>query len=156
MGDVIHKLQFVKMSFWRIFIFCGCYFKVFSEAIVGGKDAPLRKFSYQVSLQNVYGHFCGGSIISKLWILTAAHCIDEANMTVVTGTIYIDSGCRYSVKDIKVHERYSAETAANDIAVIKLENHIKFNKVTQPIKLAYCGPLPGKYATVTGWGFVDV
>lgn len=30
---------------------------------------------YQASLQNKKGHFCGGSIISKSVILTAAHCL---------------------------------------------------------------------------------
>jgi trypsin len=44
---------------------------------VGGEDANINEFPYLVSLryyeENI--HFCGGSIISKWHILTAAHCL---------------------------------------------------------------------------------
>ncbi|XP_018308917.1 chymotrypsin-1-like [Mycetomoellerius zeteki] len=46
-----------------------------STHIVGGKDAPVDKFPYQVSLKKSGRHSCGGSIINQYTILTAAHCI---------------------------------------------------------------------------------
>lgn len=44
--------------------------------IVGGSDAIIDDFPYQVSLQYTGKHYCGGSILSKTIILTAAHCTD--------------------------------------------------------------------------------
>ncbi|KAM7293502.1 hypothetical protein ISCGN_026632 [Ixodes scapularis] len=51
--------------------------------IVGGMDATPLEFPWQISLRLVQNsgtpgqHFCGGSIINKQHILTAAHCILE-------------------------------------------------------------------------------
>lgn len=42
--------------------------------IVGGKDAEIKDFPYQVSVQSFNSHICGGSIISRRHVLTAAHC----------------------------------------------------------------------------------
>lgn len=47
--------------------------------IIGGSLAVPGQFPYQVFLniekQNISGYFCGGSIISPDWILTAVHCV---------------------------------------------------------------------------------
>lgn len=44
--------------------------------IIGGVPAKDGQVPWQVSLQRSSGfHFCGGSIISDEWILTATHCV---------------------------------------------------------------------------------
>lgn len=54
--------------------------------IIGGSDASIEEFPWQVSLQRItlgslipvpeWKHLCGGSIINRFWILTAAHCVE--------------------------------------------------------------------------------
>lgn len=44
--------------------------------IVGGTEMDITDAPYQVSLQRFNRHFCGGSIISNKWVLTAAHCTE--------------------------------------------------------------------------------
>lgn len=44
--------------------------------IVGGSVASRNQFPYQVALIINNSGFCGGSIISNAWVLTAAHCVD--------------------------------------------------------------------------------
>lgn len=49
--------------------------------IVGGVPMSIEQVPYQVSLQMVEPdgetwHFCGGSIISEKYILTASHCVE--------------------------------------------------------------------------------
>ena len=42
--------------------------------IIGGNEAVEDRHAYAVSLYDNIGHFCGGSLIAKDAVLTAAHC----------------------------------------------------------------------------------
>lgn len=41
---------------------------------MGGVDAVIEDWPWQVSLQQSGQHTCGGSLISPRWVITAAHC----------------------------------------------------------------------------------
>lgn len=43
--------------------------------IVGGMDIRIEEAPYQASLQYFGSHICGAGIISKNYIITAAHCV---------------------------------------------------------------------------------
>ncbi|KYQ57313.1 Chymotrypsin-2 [Trachymyrmex zeteki] len=77
-----------------------------------------------VSLRrNNVSHFCGGSIISKRYILTAGHCLlpftdpeSFKNLTVHTGTNRLSkSGYVYIPEEVIVHPDYGPYLIYNDI-----------------------------------------
>ncbi|XP_069974237.1 ovochymase-2-like [Penaeus vannamei] len=47
-----------------------------ANRIVGGEETEVNEYPWMVSLVDGSGyyHFCGGSIISSQWVVTAAHC----------------------------------------------------------------------------------
>ena len=58
--------------------------------VVGGHDAPNRKFYILLILQkwDLKSKLCGGSIIAERHVLTAAHCIDDTgNQKVLQNTL---------------------------------------------------------------------
>lgn len=96
--------------------------------IMGGQDAVPHSYPWMVSLAKKSlenAHICGGVLISRRHVLSAAHCMEDfdgaKDMSVIAGTHYTnDKRNPASVIAMTVHPRYDPETFANDIAIVTL------------------------------------
>ncbi|XP_063697514.1 trypsin I-P1-like [Culicoides brevitarsis] len=116
------------------------------------EKATSREAPYFVYISDGYS-YCGGAIIQKDVIITAAHCLKEfmtnyKSIEVTAGTTTPNArdknAQRLSVKDAIVHEGYklgeNGVQAYNDIAIIKLSKPFRASNNLQPIKIARFDP----------------
>ncbi|XP_049861985.1 trypsin alpha-3-like [Schistocerca gregaria] len=122
--------------------------------IVGGTNVSIQQVPWQVSVQTGGSHFCGGSIISKSWVLTAAHCISMSKgYMILAGTANLKQGKLYSVIEKKKHERYNVLVAYDcDVAVLKIRGEFQLGEKVKIARLARFRPQEGASVLVSGWG----
>uniref|UniRef100_A0A6M2DZJ2 Putative trypsin-like serine protease n=1 Tax=Xenopsylla cheopis TaxID=163159 RepID=A0A6M2DZJ2_XENCH len=148
------------VSSLQLVCYIACFFTVVRgeshSAMIAGENAQVGEFPHQVSIRYQGKHICGGAIIHKSYILTAAHCVynkDREKFTVVSGTIYLSKGGQEHIIDkIQCHKKYSRRTTENDIAIIKLQKPIRFNKFQYPIQLTRNYSKRNVDGVVSGWG----
>ncbi|KAJ5367040.1 trypsin-like cysteine/serine peptidase domain-containing protein [Penicillium brevicompactum] len=128
------------------------------EGIVGGSTAATGEFPYQVSIQTT-SHKCGGSIIDKDHILTAAHCVNGLSaekLRVRAGSIqHTSGGTLAKVAQITQHAEYDEKAIKNDIAVLRLASSLEFGSAIAAVELPSSAddtPETGTKCSVTGWG----
>ncbi len=144
--------------------------------IVGGKEVPNGKYPFIAALLdtrlrgNAFDQqICGGTLIDKDSVLTAAHCFFDRKgnldpqsvkaFQVVVGRTVLDSsqGQVRSVKSRFIHPNYNPKSASldYDAAVLGLKKPVSG---IPPIKLATAAQnnleQAGRNATVAGWGSV--
>ncbi|XP_062977532.1 transmembrane protease serine 12-like [Elgaria multicarinata webbii] len=137
--------------------------------IVGGREAQLGAWPWQVSLQIYhfgiglrYLHVCGGSLINNNSVLTAAHCITEKLKPKVWRAViglhhlYLHNShtVKSRIRAIMVHSKYNKHTSENDVALFKLSKSVIYSDYIQPICLPNTSVLLTDETTcyISGWG----
>lgn len=129
-----------------------------ADAIVGGTVVPSGQNRFMAALLLEGSQICGGSVIRSTWVLTAAHCVpadgDQAGYSVAVGNVDWTDGTEIDVTRIVVHPQYSADTSANDVALLQLAAAVPTGVTS--IKLPAAGDTsreaPGAPVRVSGWG----
>ncbi|XP_059608829.1 trypsin-1 [Phlebotomus argentipes] len=135
--------------------------------IVGGSDAERSEVPFIVSLTRRGAHFCGATILSEKWLVTAGHCLcnslnefmKPSQIRAVLG-LYRISEYKSAAKEQKevpllsiiMHPEYNCLRAANDIALLKIAP-LDFTHRIKPACIATEGSFADSTATVSGWGW---
>ncbi|XP_060784679.1 granzyme B-like [Neoarius graeffei] len=137
------------------------------SGIIGGNEAKPHSRPYMVSVQINSVHMCGGMLIKKDYVLTAAHCVDNIEcsgkdkLEVVLGAHNIkqkeSKQQRIHVKKCIKHPCYRKKQPQNDIVLLKLKTAAKPNnavKVTDLPKKNENIPARQK-CSIAGWGMTS-
>ncbi|XP_003416733.2 vitamin K-dependent protein C [Loxodonta africana] len=135
--------------------------------LVNGKPTKRGQSPWQVALLDSKKRLaCGGVLIHPSWVLTAAHCMEEARKLIVRLGEY-DLRRRekwevdLNIQQVLIHPNYSRSTSDNDIALLRLANPAPFSQTIVPICLPDNGlserelTQAGQQVVVTGWGYLS-
>ncbi|WP_216651469.1 S1 family peptidase [Actinomadura litoris] len=122
-----------------------------SPMIIGGSDAT-EPYSFMASIQNAGGHFCGGSLITGDWVVTARHCVEgknPADLQLRIGSLRKDQGGTVrGVERLVTHPE--SDTATHDIALVRLDQPVTGAPV--PVDVRQPAGTPTR---LLGWGCTE-
>lgn len=140
-----------------------------SPQIVGGRDTTIEQFPFMVAVgsyfkgEEVFRQFCGATLISSRYVLTAAHCMaeqDPTNMRLLIASASLsnkdEKGKLLEVERLIIHPQYIKPERGYDIALIELKERLELTGgmyTAEPITPALQEFMAeGTMTTMTGWG----
>lgn len=133
-------------------------------AVVSGINTGVNEFPHMAGLvdKNSQSVFCGGTLISDKYVLTAASCLAARKVSDVvilvgdhdykaeTDTPYASL---YAVGRVVSHPNFNSTSRENDIALIELTTSVQINKGVSPALLASSqSALENAEVELLGWG----
>jgi len=140
--------------------------KVSQSRVVNGVEAKPGAWPWIVSLQSSSGfHFCGATILTPNWVLTASHCVSRNQnnpgyfrMVAGAHNKNVGEGTQQKVgaKRVIMHPNYNSRTLFADVALIELSTPFRLNdrvvKACMPQQGVY-PPAGGRSKCfIAGWG----
>ncbi|XP_043512078.1 serine protease nudel-like isoform X2 [Frieseomelitta varia] len=138
--------------------------------VVGGRASHPKAWPFLVAVYKEGIFYCGGVILSELWVLTAAHCLDgyagqyfEIQAGVLRRNSFSPMSQFRRARYMILHSQYDPRSMRNDIAMIMLDDPLRFNRWVRPICLPgpdLLGPMwrnkpePNSTCIAIGWGAV--
>ncbi|XP_055536540.1 brachyurin-like [Wyeomyia smithii] len=136
-----------------------------TRRVTNGQQATPGQFPYQIALLSTFSGgtgLCGGTVLTTTFILTAAHCVQNAQ----GGTAIMGAHNRNTVEasqqriafssgGIRIHAGYTPTNIRNDIAVVQLNSAMTFTDRVQPARIPAAGDgrsFAGLTGTVSGFG----
>ncbi|KAK7500859.1 hypothetical protein BaRGS_00007739 [Batillaria attramentaria] len=136
--------------------------------VVGGDEVKPGTWPWMVSLHGGLDEkfFCGASVISPEWILTAGHCVGGGTKETKYWTVIAGHTRRPSYsphrqirkpRKLFLYPKFDSSTVNNDIALIQLDKPLVLGDYLRPV----CLPEPGQQVElgtrcyVAGWGKTD-
>ncbi|NP_001079770.1 trypsin precursor [Xenopus laevis] len=142
------------MKFLLLCVLLGAAAAFDDDKIIGGATCAKSSVPYIVSLNSGY-HFCGGSLITNQWVVSAAHCY-KASIQVRLGehNIALSEGTEQFISSSKVirHSGYNSYTLDNDIMLIKLSSPASLNAAVNTVPLPSGCSAAGTSCLISGWG----
>ncbi|AZZ95253.1 trypsin-like serine protease [Hahella sp. KA22] len=132
-------------------------YRSITAKIVGGEEASEGEFPFMVYLQYNGGQWCGASVVSDYYVLTAAHCTSGRSASSFKAVVGLHRQNDMSdaqviqVTEVINHPGYNSNTMQNDIALLKVAQKIdeKYTRITLG---APNDIYDGLTTTVIGWG----
>ncbi|XP_076621858.1 trypsin-1 [Colletes latitarsis] len=143
---------------------CKCGLTNTEKRIVGGTETQVNQYPWMALMMFRGRFYCGGTVINSRYVLTAAHCVDrfdtnfmsirilehDRNSTSETETQ------TFKVEKVMKHSGYSTYNYNNDIALVRLDQPIRFEGKMRPVCLPErAKTFAGLQGTVTGWGALE-
>ncbi|KAK9758575.1 Trypsin [Popillia japonica] len=157
---------------------CGQKIVNVQTLVIGGTNAQPGEYPWVLAIYRSSSkqHICGASMISRLYVLSAAHCFYDENGALLDKNEFILAAGKYyrdldkpekgvqirKIKELRIHEDYKGAITKyrDDIAVIEVDR-LDVTRQVQPVCIDWSNAyedqdfVEDKKAVVPGWGYTS-